>query len=69
MRPWKGPRRSGRVSRRIELRAATSLARLWQHHRKRAAARAILAPLCAWFTEGFETRDLMDAKTLLEDLG
>lgn len=35
----------------------------------RAAARAILAPLYAWFTEGFETRDLMDAKTRLEDLG
>ena len=42
----------------FELRAATSLARLWQRQGKRAAARALLAPLYAWFTEGFDTRDL-----------
>jgi len=53
----------------FELRAATSLARLWQRQGKRDAARALLAPLYAWFTEGFATRDLQDAKALLEDLG
>jgi class 3 adenylate cyclase/predicted ATPase len=53
----------------FELRAATSLARLWQRQGKREAARALLAPLYAWFTEGFDTRDLMKAKELLEDLG
>ena len=52
----------------FELRAATSLARLWQHQGKPDAARALLAPLYAWFTEGFDTRDLKDAKALLEDL-
>jgi predicted ATPase len=53
----------------FELRAATSLARLWQRQGKRAAARALLAPLYAWFTEGFATRDLVDAKALLDALG
>jgi predicted ATPase len=52
----------------FELRAATSLARLWQHQDKRDAARALLAPFYAWFTEGFATRDLKDAKALLEQL-
>ena len=53
----------------FELRAATSLARLWQRQSKRNAARALLAPLYAWFTEGFDTRDLVEAKALLEELG
>jgi class 3 adenylate cyclase/predicted ATPase len=52
----------------FELRAATSLARLWQRQGKRDAARALLTPLYAWFTEGFDTRDLQDAKALLEEL-
>ncbi|MBI1815366.1 MAG: hypothetical protein HYR72_10340 [Deltaproteobacteria bacterium] len=52
----------------FELRAATSLARLWQRQGKRDAARALLAPLYAWFTEGFDTSDLQDAKRLLDDL-
>jgi len=52
----------------FELRAATSLARLWQRQGKRDAARALLAPLYAWFTEGFATGDLKDAKALLEEL-
>jgi len=52
----------------LELRAATSLARLWQRQGQRAAARALLAPLSAWFTEGFDTRDLKDAQALLEEL-
>ena len=52
----------------FELRAATSLARLLQRQGKRDAARALLAPLYAWFTEGFATRDLKDAKALLGEL-
>jgi len=52
----------------FELRAATSLARLWQRQGKRDAARALLAPLYAWFTEGFDTRDLIEAQGLLEEL-
>jgi predicted ATPase len=52
----------------FELRAATSLARLWQRQGKRDAARALLAPVYEWFTEGFETRDLKEAKILLDEL-
>jgi predicted ATPase len=52
-----------------ELRATTSLARLWQQQGKRAEAYALLAPLYGWFTEGFDTADLQEAKTLLEELG
>ena len=52
----------------FELRAATSLARLWQRQGKHAAARALLAPVYGWFTEGFDTRDLIEAKALLDDL-
>ncbi len=51
-----------------ELRAATSLARLWRDQGKPAEARALLAPVYGWFTEGFDTADLKDAKALLEDL-
>lgn len=51
-----------------ELRAAMSLARLWREQGKSAEARALLAPLYAWFTEGFDTRDLVEAKSLLEEL-
>jgi predicted ATPase len=51
-----------------ELRAATSLARLWQRQGKRDEARDLLAPVYAWFTEGFDTKDLRDAKALLEEL-
>jgi predicted ATPase len=52
----------------FELRAATSLARLWQRQGKRDAARDLLAPVYAWFTEGFDTRDLKDANALLAEL-
>jgi predicted ATPase len=52
-----------------ELRAAMSLARLWQQQGKRAEARALLAPVYGWFTEGFDTADLQEAKTLLDELG
>jgi predicted ATPase len=49
--------------------AAMSLSGLWQHEGKRAEARELLAPIYGWFTEGFETADLQEAKALLEDLG
>ena len=52
-----------------ELRAALSLSRLWQQQGKRTAARELLAPLYSWFTEGFDTPDLQEARALLEDLG
>jgi predicted ATPase len=52
----------------LELRAAMSLARLWQQQGKRAEAHALLAPIYGWFTEGFDTADLQDAKALLEAL-
>jgi predicted ATPase len=52
----------------FELRAATSLARLWHRQGKRAEARALLAPVYEWFTEGFDTGDLVEAKALLEEL-
>jgi predicted ATPase len=51
-----------------ELRAATSLARLWCDQGKRDEARNLLAPVYGWFTEGFDTRDLKEAKTLLDAL-
>jgi predicted ATPase len=52
----------------LELRAAMSLARLWQQQGKRADAHALLAPIYGWFTEGFDTADLQEAKALLEEL-
>jgi predicted ATPase len=52
----------------LELRAATSLARLWAHHGRRAEARDLLAQIYCWFTEGFDTADLKDAKALLDEL-
>jgi predicted ATPase len=51
-----------------ELRAATSLARLWRDQDKRTGARDLLAPVYGWFTEGFDTPVLKEAKTLLEQL-
>ena len=51
-----------------ELRAATSLARLWGERSRRAEAYDLLAPIYGWFTEGFETADLMEAKLLLDQL-
>jgi predicted ATPase len=51
-----------------ELRAAMSLARLWRDQGKPQQARELLAPVYGWFTEGFETRDLKEAKALLEEL-
>jgi predicted ATPase len=51
-----------------ELRATTSLARLWRDHGKRTEARDLLAPIFGWFTEGFDTPVLQEAKALLEQL-
>ena len=51
-----------------ELRAAMSLARLWQRQEKRAEAHQLLAEIYGWFTEGFDTANLQEAKTLLEEL-
>ena len=51
-----------------ELRAAMSLGRLWQQQGKRTAARELLAPIYGWFTEGFDTADLQEAKALLAEL-
>jgi predicted ATPase len=51
-----------------ELRAATSLARLWQHQGKRVEAHELLASVYGWFTEGFDTADLQEARVLLEEL-
>jgi len=51
-----------------QLRASMSLARLWRDQGKTQQVRQLLAPVYGWFTEGFDTRDLKDAKALLEEL-
>jgi predicted ATPase len=57
-----------RAEKSLELRAALSLARLWQQQGQQAEARELLAPIYGWFTEGFDTADLQEAKALLEEL-
>jgi predicted ATPase len=52
----------------LELRAAMSLSRLWQRQGKHTKALELLSPLYGWFTEGFDTPDLQDARALLEAL-
>jgi predicted ATPase len=52
----------------LELRAVMSLSRLWQRQGQRAEAHKLLAPVYSWFTEGFDTTDLQDARALLEEL-
>jgi len=52
----------------LELRAARALARLWGEQGRRAEASALLAPVYGWFTEGFDTPDLVEAKALLDEL-
>jgi tetratricopeptide (TPR) repeat protein len=58
----------GQQAKSYELRAATSLARLWGEQGRRAEARDLLAPVYGWFTEGFDTADLKEAKGLLDEL-
>jgi predicted ATPase len=53
----------------FELRAATSLARLWAEEGERHKANDLLAPVYGWFTEGFETQDLKDTRALLDQVG
>jgi predicted ATPase len=60
------PRRQEAKS--LELRAAMSLAHLWQQQGKQAEAHELLAPIYGWFTEGFDTADLLEAKALLAEL-
>jgi adenylate cyclase len=52
----------------LELRAVMSLSRLWQQQGRKTEARPMLAEIYGWFTEGFETKDLREAKALLEEL-
>ena len=52
----------------LELRTAISLTQLWRNQGKQQAARELLTPIYAWFTEGFDTPDLKEAKALLEQL-
>jgi predicted ATPase len=52
----------------LELRAAMSLGRLWQQQGKRTEVYDLLAPVYGWFTEGFDTADLQEARALLEEL-
>lgn len=52
----------------LELRAVTSLSRLWQQHGKREEARQMLTEIYNWFTEGFDTADLREARALLDEL-
>ena len=52
----------------LELRAAMSMARLWRSQGKPQQARELLAPVYGWFSEGFDTLDLKEAKALLEEL-
>jgi predicted ATPase len=58
----------GQQAKSFELRASMSLARLWRDQGKVRQARELLAPVYGWFTEGFDTRDLKEAKALLEDV-
>ena len=55
-------------ARTFELRAAMSMARLWRDQGKQQEAHDLLAPICGWFTEGFDTLDLKQAKALLDEL-
>jgi predicted ATPase len=52
----------------LELRAVMSLSRLWQQQGKKDEAWQMLSEICGWFTEGFDTKDLQEAKALLAEL-
>ena len=58
----------GQSARSWELRAALSLSRLWQRHGKRDEAHRLLQEIYGWFTEGFDTADLQEARALLDEL-
>ena len=58
----------GQQAKSQELRAAMSMARLWREQGKPQRTRDLLAPVYGWFTEGFDTRDLKEAKALLDEL-
>ena len=58
----------GQQAKSYELRAATSLARLWGEQGRRSEALELVAPVYGWFTEGFDTADLKEAKALLDHL-
>jgi predicted ATPase len=58
----------GQMAKSWELRAAMSLTRLWRDQGERQQARDLLAPIYGWFTEGFDTPDLKEAKALLDEL-
>jgi len=58
----------GQQAKSHELRAAMSMARLWRDQGKRYEARELLGPVYGWFTEGFDTLDLKEAKALLDEL-
>jgi predicted ATPase len=58
----------GQSAKSLELRAAMSLSRLWQRHGKKEEARTLLSEIYGWFTEGFDTADLKEAKALLQGL-
>jgi predicted ATPase len=60
--------RTRAVGKVLKLRAAMSMARPWRDQGRRDEARDLLAPVYGWFTEGFETRDLKEAKALLDEL-
>jgi tetratricopeptide (TPR) repeat protein len=59
---------SGQHAKAFELRAASSLARLWRRRGRKAEARKMLAEIYGWFSEGFDAGDLVEAKTLLDEL-
>jgi predicted ATPase len=58
----------GQGAKSLELRTSTSLARLWRDQGKRTEAHDLLAPIYGWFTEGFDTADLKEARVLLDEL-
>ena len=58
----------GQSAKRLELRAETSLARVWREQNMEDEANDLLAPVYGWFTEGFDTPDLVEAKALLDEL-